>query len=44
MKMSNKSAGTQFEREFSYRLAEEVVWVNRFKDSSRITRTDNPAM
>ena len=33
MKMSNKSAGTQFEREFASRLAAEGFWVHRFQDN-----------
>lgn len=33
MKMSNKSAGTQFEREFAARLAAEGFWVHRFQDN-----------
>ncbi len=33
MKMSNKSAGTQFEREFASRLAAEGFWVHRFRDN-----------
>lgn len=31
--MSNKSAGTQFEREFAARLAAEGFWVHRFQDN-----------
>ena len=33
MEMSNKSAGTQFEREFAARLAAEGFWVHRFQDN-----------
>ena len=33
MKMSNKSAGTKFEREFAERLAAEGFWVHRFQDN-----------
>ena len=33
MKMSNKSAGMQFEREFAARLAAEGFWVHRFQDN-----------
>lgn len=33
MKMSNKSVGTQFEREFAARLAAEGFWVHRFQDN-----------
>lgn len=33
MKMSNKAAGTQFEKEFADRLAAEGFWVHRFQDN-----------
>ena len=33
MKMSNKSAGTKFERECASRLAAEGFWVHRFQDN-----------
>ena len=33
MRMSNKSAGTKFEREFANRLAAEGFWVHRFQDN-----------
>lgn len=31
--MSNKAAGTRFEREFAARLAAEGFWVHRFQDN-----------
>ena len=33
MKMSNKSAGTMFEREFAGKLAKNRFWVHRFQDN-----------
>ena len=36
MKMSNKSAGTMFEREFAGKLAKNRFWVHRFQDNKNV--------